>query len=86
MNTHIRSMTLPRPPLGHERSQLAAFLTLRRDPLELWGPRAYEEDILDGRFLGRIQVMRFARRGAVIPRAIVTTQPDRPVHFRLTRR
>lgn len=39
------------------RTQLEAFLVLRRNPLELWGPAAYELGILPGRFLGREQLM-----------------------------
>ncbi|MBD0270509.1 MAG: cytochrome P450 [Acetobacteraceae bacterium] len=49
---------LPRPPVTpRERTQLEAFLVLRRNPLELWGPAAYREEILWGRFLGREQIM-----------------------------
>ena len=55
--TLTRPPVLPRPPMGRERSQLEAFLVLRRNPLELWGPAAYERDILTGRFLGREQLM-----------------------------
>ncbi len=40
-----------------ERSQVEAFLTLRRNPLELWGKAAYEKDILSGRFFGRRQLL-----------------------------
>ena len=40
-----------------QRTQLEAFLVLRRNPLELWGPAAYEEGVLPGRFLGREQLM-----------------------------
>ncbi len=48
----------PRPPIPTRlRTQLEAFLVLRRNPLELWGELAYEEDILPGRFLGREQIM-----------------------------
>ncbi len=48
----------PRPPLpSRQRTQLEAFLVLRRNPLELWGRPAYEEDILEGKFLGRRQLM-----------------------------
>ncbi len=48
----------PRPPLPHrQRTQLEAFLVLRRNPLELWGRPAYEQEILAGNFLGRRQVM-----------------------------
>ena len=50
--------TLPRPPMAtRQYNQVEAFLTLRRNPLELWGKRAYEEDILDGKFFGRDQLM-----------------------------
>jgi unspecific monooxygenase len=38
-------------------SQVEAFLTLRRNPLELWGRPAYEQLLLPGRFLGREQVL-----------------------------
>ncbi len=49
---------MPRPPMAtRERSQVEAFLVLRRNPLELWGLPAYERDILGGRFLGREQMM-----------------------------
>ncbi len=48
----------PRPPVPTRlRTQLEAFLVLRRNPLELWGELAYEKDILPGRFLGREQLM-----------------------------
>ena len=40
-----------------QRTQLEAFLVLRRNPLELWGPLAYREGVLPGRFLGREQLM-----------------------------
>ena len=50
--------TLPRPPVtARQRSQLEAFLVLRRNTLELWGDAAYEDEILGGRFLGREQLM-----------------------------
>jgi unspecific monooxygenase len=39
------------------RTQAEAFLVLRRNPLELWGPLAYEMDVLPGKFLGRRQLM-----------------------------
>ena len=39
------------------RTQLEAFLVLRRNPLELWGELAYEKEVLPGRFLGREQLM-----------------------------
>ncbi len=49
---------LPAAPLRiGRRSQLEAFLVLRRNPLELWGPEAYEQAILPGRFLGRSQIL-----------------------------
>jgi unspecific monooxygenase len=48
----------PHPPVATRlRSQAEAFFVLRRNPLELWGALAYEEDIIDGRFLGRAQMM-----------------------------
>lgn len=48
----------PHPPLATRlRSQAEAFFTLRRNPLELWGAAAYEEDVIAGRFLGRAQMM-----------------------------
>ncbi len=48
----------PRPPAPTRlRSQAEAFFVLRRNPLELWGAMAYEEEVLDGRFLGRAQMM-----------------------------
>ncbi len=49
---------LPRPKLPTRlRSQAEAFLVLRRNPLELWGPPAYRELVLPGAFLGRQQVL-----------------------------
>ena len=42
---------------ARERTQPEAFLVLRRNPLELWGPAAYREEVLRGRFLGREQIM-----------------------------
>ncbi len=49
---------LPRPPVTtRQRSQLEAFLVLRRNTLELWGEAAYREEVLPGRFLGRDQLM-----------------------------
>ncbi len=51
-------MLPPRPALATRlRSQAEAFFTLRRNPLELWGALAYEEEIIAGRFLGRDQMM-----------------------------
>ena len=50
--------TLPKPPLPTRlRTQAESFLVLRRNALELWGPPAYSEMILPGRFLGREQIM-----------------------------
>ncbi len=50
--------TLPALPVrAGRRSQLEAFLVLRRNPLELWGPEAYEHGVLPGRFLGRSQIL-----------------------------
>jgi cytochrome P450 len=40
-----------------QRTQLEAFLVLRRNPLELWGELAYELEMLPGKFLGRNQLM-----------------------------
>lgn len=49
---------LPKPPVTTRlRSQLEAFLVLRRNTLELWGKGAYEEWVLPGSFLGRKQLM-----------------------------
>lgn len=54
---HAPAPHLPRPPLPtRDRSQVEAFLTLRRNPLELWGKRAYELDVIPGKFLGRQQL------------------------------
>jgi unspecific monooxygenase len=51
-------MLPPRPPFPTRvRTQLEAFLVLRRNPLELWGEAAYELDLLPGKFLGRQQLM-----------------------------
>ena len=48
----------PRPPLPTRlRTQLESFLVLRRNPLELWGRPAYEQEVLPGSFLGRPQMM-----------------------------
>ncbi len=49
---------LPAPRLkAGRRSQVEAFLVLRRNPLELWGPDAYRHLVLPGRFLGREQML-----------------------------
>ena len=54
----------PKPPVPTRlRTQLEAFLVLRRNPLELWGELAYEKDILPGKFLGRPQLMVNAPEG-----------------------
>jgi cytochrome P450 len=48
----------PHPPVATRlRSQAEAFFVLRRNPLELWGAMAYEEEVIDGRFLGSAQMM-----------------------------
>nr|WP_321985603.1 cytochrome P450 [uncultured Lichenicoccus sp.] len=53
-----RDATLPAPRLkAGRRSQVEAFLVLRRNPLELWGPDAYRHLVLPGRFLGREQLL-----------------------------
>ncbi len=50
--------TPPRPPMPTRlRSQVESFLVLRRNPLELWGPPAYEIDVAEGKFLGRQQLL-----------------------------
>ncbi len=57
-HTLIPAVIPPRPPMPTRlRTQLEAFLVLRRNALELWGPVAYREGILPGRFLGREQLM-----------------------------
>jgi unspecific monooxygenase len=49
---------LPAPPrVTRERGAAEAFLVLRRNPLELWGERAYELDAIPGQFLGRKQLL-----------------------------
>jgi len=54
----------PRAPIPTRlRTQLESFLVLRRNPLELWGHAAYEQDILPGKFLGRDQLMVNAPEG-----------------------
>jgi cytochrome P450 len=57
--SHISSASaLPRPPVTRrERTQLEAYLVLRRNPLELWGERAYDLDVIPGTFLGRQQLL-----------------------------
>jgi cytochrome P450 len=54
----------PRPPIPtRQRTQLEAFLVLRRNMLEIWGERAYEDEIIPGSFLGRKQVVVNAPEG-----------------------
>ncbi len=49
---------LPRPPMPAKRpSTLQAIRTLRRNPLEMWGPTAFEQPVLTGRLLGRQRIM-----------------------------
>ncbi len=56
--TATTTAILPRPPMPTRvRTQVESFFVLRRNPLELWGLPAYEQDILGGRFLGREQLM-----------------------------
>ncbi len=55
-------------------SQVEAFFILRRNPLELWGRRAYEEDMLDGKFFGRDQLMLNAPEA--IRHVLVTNQAN----------
>ena len=62
--TPTADRALPFPPRpARDRSALEAFLVLRRNPLELWGARAYREDVLPGRFLGRPQLLLNAPDG-----------------------
>ncbi len=56
--SHTALPVLPHPPrVTRDRSAAEAFLVLRRNPLELWGERAYELDAIPGRFLGRAQFL-----------------------------
>ncbi len=49
---------LPRPPFAAQKpGDLATLMALRRNPLELWGPPAYREGVLEGSFLGRPHVL-----------------------------
>jgi cytochrome P450 len=44
----------PSPPRAPENmSMLARMKTIRESPIGMWGQQAYEEDIIQGRFLGR---------------------------------
>lgn len=62
--SHRTTGVLAHPPRPtRERGQVAALLTLRRNPLELWGEPAYREEILGGRFLGRDQLVVNAPEG-----------------------
>jgi len=64
MDNLSTSDDLARPPIvARQRSQIEAFLVLRRNTLELWGEAAYEEEILPGRFFGRSQLMVNAPEG-----------------------
>ncbi len=58
MNALLPNSLLARPPLPAQiRGNLATLMVLRRNPLELWGPVAYREGVLEGRFLGRHQFL-----------------------------
>jgi cytochrome P450 len=58
MQTQAAARIPPHPPVATRlRSQAEAFFVLRRNPLELWGAMAYEQEVIDGRFLGRAQMM-----------------------------
>ncbi len=65
------------------RTQLESFLVLRRNPLELWGAPAYELDILEGRFLGRPQLMLNAPEAI---RHVLVANADNYVRTPATRR
>lgn len=44
----------PRPPLApDDLSALGRLALIRSNAIASWGPRAYEEDIIRGRFFGR---------------------------------
>lgn len=52
------ALALPRPPMPTgRRSQIEAIRTLRRNPLEMWGPQAFEQPVLEGRLLGRQRLL-----------------------------
>ncbi len=58
MNALVPQTLVPRPPLPSQiRGNLATLMVLRRNPLELWGPIAYREGVLEGSFLGRRQFL-----------------------------
>jgi cytochrome P450 len=64
MQTQTASRIPPHPPMATRlRSQVEAFFVLRRNPLELWGAMAYEQEVIDGKFLGRPQMMLNAPEG-----------------------
>lgn len=55
---------LPRPDVpARVRSQVEAFLVIRRNILELWGEGAYRAELVPSRFLGRKQVLVNAPEG-----------------------
>ena len=56
--TATATATLPRPPMPRgRRSQWQTLRALRRNPLELWGPPAFEREILESRLLGRRRLL-----------------------------
>ncbi len=64
MQTQTTPRIPPHPPVATRmRSQVEAFFVLRRNPLELWGAMAYEQEVIDGTFLGRPQMMLNAPDG-----------------------
>jgi unspecific monooxygenase len=74
----------PRPPMPTRvRTQVEAFFVLRRNPLELWGAPAYEELLIEGRFLGRKQLMVNAPEGV---RQVLVTNAANYRRNRTTRR
>ena len=62
------------PVVNRQRTQLEAFLVLRRNTLELWGEAAYEEEVLPGKFLGREQL--FLNDPEAIRHVLVTNQDN----------
>ena len=77
----------PSPPRAPENmSMLARMKTIRESPIGMWGQQAYEEDIIQGRFLGRSSFILNA------PEAIKHVLVDKyekytrtPVSFRVMR-
>ena len=58
MSATLATPVMPRPPMPAKRpSTLQAIRTLRRNPLEMWGPAAFEQPVLTGRLLGRQRIM-----------------------------